>query len=878
MAQEKDVARLVLELSADVSRLDRGMRQGQRIAENRTKAIEKSFEQMNKRTTRSVADMGAGIKQALGGLALAAAAREVQQYADTWTRATNQLMAAGNSQEQAGAKLEELSGIALRSRSSLEGTITLYNRLIASSGDLGVSQQRVARVVETVNKALATSNMTASERQSAITQLSQGLGSGTLAGDELKAIRENSQALSQAIATEFGVSIGELKKLGEEGKLTSAKVFQALENATANVETAFGRTRATIDDSFTNLQTKTIQYIGQMDAATGASEKLAAVIAFTADHIDEIATAAGLAAVVVGAGYATAMTLAAARTGMATISLIAYQVALIRLQARQTGATVAQIALNAAMTANPIGLVIVAVAALAGGLYLLSQRATEAEKTTASMDAAISQADKALTDYEAAALKARDATGENAKAARDAANANREETATIIQKTRALANEALTKAQSRLTDSQQAYQQAISTAPGREFGEVAGQLAYATAAKKQYEDASVAAAAAVREQIRVEQEFARIQAGINLGGAPGRTPAAEAPKAGKDKKDTGKTAEELAAARALLELEMRLNLLRAQGRDYDAEQVQAKIDTLRLTKELTDAGVEGAAALAKAQINAIRLAEYAVKGRENAAERTKFFLDAAKDALVAYNDEQDKQLQLQIDIARLEGRDNVVRMLERELGLRQAINALGPNALPEQIAAARRDTGRRNDAEDAARYREKGQDMAQSFISLVRADDIGAEIGNRFREAAFNNIQKILGNLFTQLLSPTQAGGGLGGALAKGIGSLFGFGGGRELGGPVKAGVSYKINETTPRSEYFTPQTDGYVGNMPKAKGQGGGVSYAIKQGDIYITGTGDAALRAYVNNAMAVTRRQTLADVKAGAPQAQLEQQLLRS
>ena len=293
MAQEKDVSRLVLELSADVSKLSSGLQRGQRISEQRTAAIARAYDQMEKRTSRSTSNMGMNIQRTIGGLALAAAAREVQQYADTWTRATNQLMAAGNSQEQAGAKLNDLTEIALRSRSSLEGTITLYNRLIATSGDLGVSQQRVARVVETVNKALATSNMSGGERQSAITQLAQGLGSGTLAGDELKAIRENSQALSQAIADEFGVSIGELKKLGEEGKLTSAKVFAALENATANVETAFGRTRATIDDSFTNLQTKVTQYVGQLDAATDASARTAEVIAFVADHLDDIAKAAG---------------------------------------------------------------------------------------------------------------------------------------------------------------------------------------------------------------------------------------------------------------------------------------------------------------------------------------------------------------------------------------------------------------------------------------------------------------------------------------------------------------------------------------------------------------------------------------------------------
>ncbi len=871
MAQEKDVSRLVLELSADVSKLSSGLQRGQRISEQRTAAIARAYDQMEKRTSRSTSNMGMNIQRTIGGLALAAAAREVQQYADTWTRATNQLMAAGNSQEQAGAKLNDLTEIALRSRSSLEGTITLYNRLIATSGDLGVSQQRVARVVETVNKALATSNMSGGERQSAITQLAQGLGSGTLAGDELKAIRENSQALSQAIADEFGVSIGELKKLGEEGKLTSAKVFAALENATANVETAFGRTRATIDDSFTNLQTKVTQYVGQLDAATDASARTAEVIAFVADHLDDIAKAAGLAAVVVGSGYAAAMTAAAVKTGMATISMLAYQVALIRLEARATGATAAQIALNAAMTANPIGLLVVAVAALAGGLYILHQRQNEAQKAAVVMNTAMTASDKALQAYEDAAKDAANATAENAEQMKAAAEAARLDALYRLESARATRVQTAALAAQLALEARVADQQA--SRGGSPYpGMLGGQSAVASQKAKEAQDVADAAAAAEQASEATYQRILRNQAT----GAYRITPRPpEAPKAEKAPKPTGPTPEELAATREMLALEARLDLLRAQGRDYDAERVQAQIDTVRLTKELTDAKVADAASVAKAQIDAVRNAEATTRGRENATNQAKFFLDAAKDALVAYNEEQDRQLQLQIDIARLEGNDRVVLMLERELRLRQAINALGPDALPEQVAGARRDNTRLSDAEDAARYREKGQDMAASFISIIRADDIGAEIGNRFRAAAFDKLQDVIGNLFSQLMTAGAGGGGSGGWI--GTAARL-FGGGRALGGPVKAGMTYKINETTPRSEYFTPAQNGYVGNMPKAKGKPGGVSYAIKQGDVYITGTGDAALRAYVNNAMAVTRRQTLADVKAGAPAAQLEQQLLRS
>lgn len=874
----KDVERLVLELSADVSRLERGMRSGQAIAERRARAIEKSFDEMNKRSSRSVDSMAGNIKAALGGIALTAAAREVQQYADTWTRATNQLLAAGNSQEQAGAKLDQLTNIALRSRSSLEGTITLYNRLIATSGELGVSQDRVARVVETVNKALATSNMTASERASAITQLSQGLGSGTLAGDELKAIRENSAALSKAIADEFGVSIGELKKLGEEGALTSARVFRGLEKATAEVETAFGKTRATVDDAFTNLQTKTIQYIGQLDASTGASAKLASVIGFVANHLDDIAAAAGIAAVAVGGGYATAMAIATARTvaaGVATLRLTGFNIA---MTASMTGATRAQVALNLAMAANPIGIVVVAVAALAAGLVFLESKYGRAEVAARELNEVQAQTSGFLDRYRQAQFDAANATDANKDAALRHVEALKKEGAEIV-------NVARLNAQRRINEATQARRtadRAIQANNQRQAGQsnrsysnasiVQDQAArqQARTAISQAVDARKDADAAIKELTSLQQQLAAPPPATSV------TNTATTEKAGGGKGRKGPSAEDIARTRQLLTLDMARDRLAAQGREYDAEQVQAAIDKINLAQRLREAEVANPEQEAAQQIDFIRRAEAAERGRATAIERTKFFIDAANEALAAYNEEQDRSLQVQIDLARIEGNDVVVRMLERELRLRQAINALGPNASQAQRDNVRRDEAVLNRAEDRRAQKETAHEAARTFVDVIRSDDIGTEMGNRFRQAAFDRLQDVLGNLFDRLWNGGgPQGGGIQDTVVSAISSFFG--GKRALGGPVQQGKFYKVNENTSRSEFFAPGQDGFVGNVKTPRATSRGTAVSIRQGDITIIGQSDAQLRAYVQQTVAASQRQTIQVIKAGAPAAQLEQQLLR-
>jgi len=804
----KDVERLVLELSADVSRLERGMRQGQRVAEQRTRAIEKSFERMNQNTSRSVASMGANIQTAITSIAVGAAAREVQQYADAWTRMSNPLRAAGADQATVNAQMEELVGISLRSRSSLEGTATLYNRLTASAKELGVSQEQVARVTETVNKALATSNLSASERSSAVTQLAQGLGSGTLAGDELKAIRENSIVLAQAIADEFDTTIGGLKKLGEEGVLTSARVFRAIENAQAGTDAAFARTTATIGDAFTNLETRTTQFIGQLDASTGASAKFAAVVEFVANNLDEIATAAGYAAVAVGTGYATALTIAGVKTalaGIATARLTAFQIA---MTASMTGATRAQVALNVAMAANPVGLVVVAVAALATGLVVLNQRFGESAVAARRLDDTVTATDKALDEYETAARAAANATAENRKEMNLAAAAALNEARSRVTATNVLYEElrvraALRAEAARVAEAQASGRGAGLSGPSYSPGLGAGTSDLASRRADQQEaDAKVAADAA---KARLESIIADAERGFRTEGAG----AGAAPP----------------AARA-------------------AAAVSSEADRVKDLREEVD-----------------RLSYDILSETEKAAVDLAKVRDTLRAAVA-------EKMLTPTEAATIEGGYAAQDMT---LTGNASLNPLDDNA--GYIAGLVR-AGR---AASQERYDEQGRDMARAFVEIVSADDIGTEIGNRFRAAAFDQIESYLSKVFSQLFAQQGNGGGGSGNIFSTIAAAM-FGGNRALGGPVKAGMAYRVNENTPNSEFFVPDRDGWVGNMKQPRGAGRGAQNITVTNELYLAGAnGDGVIYANVRAMLAASQRQTVAAIKAGAPEAQLEQTLLR-
>ena len=61
-------------------------------------------------------------------------------------------------------------------------------------------------------------------------QLAQAIGSGRLAGDEFRSVSEQIPGVLIPIAKEMNVTVGELKELGSEGKITSDVLINALSN------------------------------------------------------------------------------------------------------------------------------------------------------------------------------------------------------------------------------------------------------------------------------------------------------------------------------------------------------------------------------------------------------------------------------------------------------------------------------------------------------------------------------------------------------------------------------------------------------------------------------------------------------------------------
>ena len=250
------------------------------------------------------------------------------------------------------AGFEGVFDVAKRTSSALEETATLFTRISTAGKELGLSQQDALALTESINQAIQLSGGSADSARAAIIQLVQGLQSGVLRGEEFNSVMEQSPRLARALADGLGVPIGELRKLAEQGALTSQVVISALQGQSAALQREFGQLPQTVGRAIQNLSTEWTRYIGQADQAGGASAKAAEIINLLADNLQEVANALLLAGQAAAAYKAADLAGVVLRQVAASRAAAAAQAAETTARAAATAATVAN---TAALGANTAG-------------------------------------------------------------------------------------------------------------------------------------------------------------------------------------------------------------------------------------------------------------------------------------------------------------------------------------------------------------------------------------------------------------------------------------------------------------------------------------------------------------------------------------------
>lgn len=225
---------------------------------------------------------------AFGGFSLALIAREVLQTADAYSSLNARLKLVTNGTAALEIAQASLFQVAQESRVGLGATADLYSSLARSTQALGVSQADVIGVTQTINRALIVSGTSAQSAAAALTQLGQGFASGVLRGEELNSILEQTPRLAQAIADGLGVSVGKLRQLGQEGRLTAESVFGALQSQAGKLNDEFAKIPTTVSQAFQKVGNSVSVLIGEIDQSIGATSGLANALSNVATALDLI--------------------------------------------------------------------------------------------------------------------------------------------------------------------------------------------------------------------------------------------------------------------------------------------------------------------------------------------------------------------------------------------------------------------------------------------------------------------------------------------------------------------------------------------------------------------------------------------------------------
>src|SRR5699024_7931553 len=292
-----------------------------------------------------------------------------------------------------------------------------YLKAAESLAYAGVEGKDATGVLENVGKAIVAAGGDSTKLDQAMGGVMKAVNNGGIAMmDSLSMISESGVPILSGLAEKFGVPIDQVKKMAYEGKINITDVMDVMQNGTGETFQKMMKAGDAASQSFGNqwkiAKDNVVNAIG--DSMIPMLEKLAPMIKPIADALVKgieklpgiLSTVVGLfkewwpiLATVVGGIAAYSLTLKAIAIGQAIWNGL-----LIAQKFATAGAAVQMRILNAAMKANPIGLIITAVTLLVAGFILMYKKVGWFRDGVNAAWAGIKFAVKAVSDWFAGVL------------------------------------------------------------------------------------------------------------------------------------------------------------------------------------------------------------------------------------------------------------------------------------------------------------------------------------------------------------------------------------------------------------------------------------------------------------------------------------------
>ena len=215
---------------------------------------------------------------------------------DQLTQINARLQLMTGSAEAAAEANEQIYQAAMRARGAYTDMADLVSQLGTLAGNAFSDTGEIVAFAEQLQKQMALSGTSTQAAQAAMLQLTQGLSSGALRGEELNSVLEQTPMIAQTIADYLGMTTGEMRELASEGGLTAEVVKNAVLGAAEETNAAFEQMPMTWGQVWNTMKNMAIQ---ALDPVLGA-------INWVANNIEVVAP------IVLGLGAAFAIFMIAA--------------------------------------------------------------------------------------------------------------------------------------------------------------------------------------------------------------------------------------------------------------------------------------------------------------------------------------------------------------------------------------------------------------------------------------------------------------------------------------------------------------------------------------------------------------------------------------
>jgi len=310
---DQQVQGMLVQIEATTAQLRRELANADQLVSRSSQAIDQSLAKVDSAFDRAGAaaqQAGTLVRGAFAAVAGAGLIGGIIQQVDAYGQMADRMKAAAGSASEYQLVQDHLLQTAQETYRPLAEAQELYIRTADVMKSLGFNTQQTLDITDSFSFLLVTNAAAADKAGSALDAYSKALQTGKVEIDGWQSIQTAMPTIVDAIATATGKGADEIRKLGNEGKLSIDDINTGLLKTVEANRKAAADMSTSVQDALVNISNAIQVFLGGMEEQTGIVSGFANVLIALADNVDLVAVAMG------GVG-AAALTNYVAKTGLA---------------------------------------------------------------------------------------------------------------------------------------------------------------------------------------------------------------------------------------------------------------------------------------------------------------------------------------------------------------------------------------------------------------------------------------------------------------------------------------------------------------------------------------------------------------------------------